>query len=103
MPIAGAPGALVFYNYKYDQLNRLTRMDAFQGFNSSTNSWSAMTAVPAALKEPVKHDGNGNILQYVRYSIAGNAMDSLKYTYYPGTNRLRRITDPYGRIQLSRI
>jgi len=93
--VPGAPGPLTFYNYKYDQLNRLTRMDAYIGFNASTNSWSGMQGINA-MKERVKYDGNGNIKNYVRYSITGSPMDSLTYTNYTGTNRLQRISDPYG-------
>jgi hypothetical protein len=93
--LQGNPGSLVFYNYKYDQLNRLTRMDAYKGFDASANNWAGMTAV-TALKERVKYDGNGNIKNYVRYSISGTPMDSLTYSHYAGTNQLRRITDPYG-------
>ena len=34
--------APLFYNYTYDQLNRLTGMDVYNGFNSTaTNSWTA--------------------------------------------------------------
>ena len=93
--VPGTPGTLTFYNYKYDQLNRLTRMDAYVGFNASTNSWSSLQGINA-MKERVKYDGNGNIKNYVRYSITGSPMDSLTYSNYTGTNRLQRISDPYG-------
>jgi RHS repeat-associated protein len=103
-------GPLIFYNYKYDQLNRLTRQDAYTGFNNTANEWnSPMTAMGEPLKERIVYDGNGNIQKYLRNSIksAQPAMDSLTYSYYANTNQLRRIrdsvqattfTDTYNRI-----
>jgi RHS repeat-associated protein len=93
---ANSPGgALIFYNYRYDQLNRLTAQDAFNGFNSSSNSWSGITSMNENLKERIAYDANGNIKKYLRKSITGTTadMDSLNYYYYANTNRLRRITD----------
>ncbi|THU30796.1 RHS repeat protein [Niastella caeni] len=88
-------GPLIFYNYKYDQLNRLTAQDAYKGFNGVTNSWSSMTTMGDYLKERVAYDANGNIKKYLRNSISGTTaqMDSLNYYYYANTNQLRRVTD----------
>lgn len=89
----GVPGGpLVFNNYSYDQLNRLTGQDAFTGFNTGANSWSL--AATDMFRERVVYDANGNILNYLRNGAAGPVrMDSLRYFYYPGTNRLQRIRD----------
>jgi RHS repeat-associated protein len=94
----GEPGGpLIFYNYKYDQLNRLTQQDAFTGFNAAANEWNhPMTPMGEPLKERIAYDANGNILKYLRNSIkttSQSQMDSLTYSYYPKTNQLRRITD----------
>jgi len=86
-------GALVLYHYKYDQLNRLTGMDAYNGFNTSTDSWSAMS-VMNYFKERVSYDANGNILNYLRHGHKANyVMDNLTYSYGSGNNKLIRVTD----------
>ena len=51
----------MLYAYTYDQLNRLTAMDAHTGFSQSTNSWSALTATND-YKERVEYDPNGPTL-----------------------------------------
>jgi RHS repeat-associated protein len=89
-------GPLIFYSYKYDQLNRLTGQDAFNlGYNGTTNNWDSLHSMGDYLKERIAYDGNGNITRYLRNSISGATagMDSLTYKYYAGTNRLRFIKD----------
>jgi RHS repeat-associated protein len=84
----------IFYNYKYDQLNRLTRQDAFFNFNASTNSYSSNWAPDSTFHEDVSYDANGNIQHYNRYAIGPQSkMDGLAYKYYPGTNKLRQVND----------
>lgn len=86
-------GGALFYNYRYDQLNRITGMDAYNGFNRANNNFDNLSAIEA-FKERISYDGNGNILAYKRNGDREPlVMDSLKYYYYPGTNRLRRVTD----------
>ncbi|HVU58163.1 MAG TPA: RHS repeat-associated core domain-containing protein [Puia sp.] len=71
----------LFYNYTYDQLNRLTAMDAYGGLNQSTNSWAAMTLMQD-YKERAAYDESGNILRYLRNGFGSNlTMDSLSYNY----------------------
>lgn len=84
-----------FYNYHYDQLNRLVGMDAYTGLNEATNSWTSLTAGDA-YRERVRYDGNGNILRYVRHDQYGQPMDSLLYHYYDQRNQLRQVEDPAG-------
>jgi hypothetical protein len=66
--------APLFYNYRYDQLNRIKSMNAFSGLNSS-NQWQPQP--PAGITdyaETVNYDPNGNIVSYNRNgspSIAG--------------------------------
>ena len=91
---ANSPGGpLVFYNYKYDQLNRLTAQDTYNGFLADQNKWDNMSSMGETAKERVAYDANGNIQKYLRKSIQGGVMDSLNYYYYANTNRLKFITD----------
>jgi RHS repeat-associated protein len=82
------------YNYKYDQLNRITSMDVFRGFNEATNTWSSMSST-TDYRERISYDANGNILKYLRNGISSisSNMDSLTYFYYSGTNRLKYVRD----------
>jgi RHS repeat-associated protein len=84
----------MLYNYRYDQLNRITGMDAFYGLNQSGNSWSALTATQD-FKERVTYDPNGNIQKYLRnnFGETGLPMDSLGYNYIANTNKLAQIRD----------
>lgn len=81
------------YNYKYDQLNRLTRMDTYRGFNTGANNWNGLTATED-YKERIRYDGNGNILGYLRNgtTVDGGAlqMDSLTYHYFVDANGIKR-------------
>lgn len=92
-------GAILFNNYKYDQLNRLTQMDVYNGFDTITanNKWpNPMTRLAdSSSMERVAYDANGNILKYKRkgFSTTDASMDSLSYKYYAGTNKLSQIRD----------
>jgi RHS repeat-associated protein len=89
-------GPLIFYNYQYDQLNRLTGQDAYTGwFNRSNGYYDSLQTMGERLKERIAYDGNGNIQQYLRKSITGTTadMDSLHYYYNTGTNQLNHIRD----------
>lgn len=84
----------LLYNYQYDQLNQLIRMDAW---NRTGTAWSAITKIPD-FQENIAYDPNGNIQKYKRNgnnTFAGKqlAMDSLNYFYTPGTNKLDHISD----------
>jgi RHS repeat-associated protein len=92
----------VFYNYTYDQLNRITAMDTWTGLNEASNSWSGL-AKQQQYKERVAYDANGNILAYLRNGISGNlTMDSLSYQYNRDgsgnllNNRLNYVRDRVG-------
>ncbi len=81
------------YNYRYDQLNRLSGQDAYTGLDTTTNSWSGLT-ITNSFKERVRYDGDGNILHYDRYwSNVSPIMDSLDYHYAAGTNRLSYLSE----------
>ena len=97
----GAPGTIdasaLFYNYRYDQLNRLVRMQAFNGFDAVNNQWGNGTASIPDYGEGVIYDPNGNIVTYNRKGslLFGSPadMDDLFYHYDANTNRLNYITD----------
>ncbi len=89
----------LFYNYRYDQLNRIKSMNAFSGLNTATNQWQPVAINDYA--ETISYDPNGNILSYNRNgspSIAGKqqSMDALGYVYNTGNNQLRQVTDNTG-------
>ncbi|MDX2280215.1 MAG: RHS repeat-associated core domain-containing protein [Saprospiraceae bacterium] len=84
------------YTYRYDQLNRLTKMRVFNKYTKTNLTWDA-TGPNIRYRETVKYDPNGNILNYSRY---GNdslnlIMDSLKYQYSStvSNNKLLYIDD----------
>ena len=84
----------LLYNYQYDQLNRLVGMDAW---NRTDTAWSQISKL-ADFQERIAYDPNGNILKYLRNgnnTFSGDplGMDSLTYSYTPGTNRLDHIND----------
>jgi RHS repeat-associated protein len=86
----------LYYNYRYDQLNRITAMNTHMGALNS-GGWVSWMWELDDYKERVSYDANGNILKYTRKGTTLNskplAMDSLTYHYYTGTNRLQRVTD----------
>ncbi|WP_315823677.1 hypothetical protein [Paraflavitalea speifideaquila] len=84
----------IFYNYRYDQLNRYVKQDAYFNFNAASNSYTGWAA-DSTFRERVAYDANGNIQTFVRHAIGrdGALMDNLSYKYYPGTNKLRQVTD----------
>jgi RHS repeat-associated protein len=100
--VVGIPklGETMLYNYGYDQLNRLTKMDAWTGYNTATHTWGTLDNHDGAYKERIAYDGNGNILKYLRNGYQGKEdMDSLSYKYNRDVagnlknNKLRHIRD----------
>jgi hypothetical protein len=87
------------YEYRYDQLNRLTGMEALTGLDTANNNWLNLTYTKA-FNEKVSYDGNGNIKRYDRYYTDTSViMDSLTYNYQAGTNKLNYVRDrSYGYI-----
>jgi YD repeat-containing protein len=94
-------GAAKLYGYRYDQLNRFVRMDAFDGTYMAGNS--ATLTRTTDYHEEVSYDPNGNIRTYLRNGTtqAGNqlAMDNLTYQYEKtaggelASNKLRYVHD----------
>jgi RHS repeat-associated protein len=79
------------YTYKYDLLGRLKKSN----FNSYATG--QYTTSNDYLTE-YTYDANGNILTQKRngYALAALSMDQLTYTYYTGTNRLKKVADAVG-------
>jgi len=83
------------YGFRYDQLNRLKAMNAYEWLNNSTNSFSAITLDD--YMERLTYDANGNILSYIRNGFgAGIAMNDYSYTYEAGSNRLWELYNSAG-------
>ncbi len=86
--------APLLYSYQYDQLNRLTGMNAWK---RTSTAWSALTST-TDYQENVSYDPNGNILTYHRNREtvgSSNQMDQLQYNYIPNTNQLDHIYDTF--------
>lgn len=84
--------------YFYDQLNRLARATYYDNYDVTNNNWSATGAELDAYKNVFFYDANGNITAQQRNGSRrqGYSMDDLTYEYFPGTNRLKRVTDAVG-------
>ncbi|MHA4808141.1 RHS repeat-associated core domain-containing protein [Flavitalea flava] len=79
---ANAYAGPMIYNYKYDQLNRLTSMDAW----AANGSFGPTSTTPMSdFAERFSYDPNGNILTLNRNGTTGTglslAMDNLSYQY----------------------
>jgi YD repeat-containing protein len=95
IPILGNP---LVYNYHYDQLNRITRLDAYNGLNPTTGIFTPVQIND--YKERLNYDPNGNIMGYLRNGATSInvALDSLHYKYTATTNQLNYVTDNVAAI-----
>jgi YD repeat-containing protein len=84
-------GDAVTYGYTYDQLNRLKNVDAYNGLNNTTNTFTPISI--SAYKEQLTYDANGNIKTYVKNGENGAVKSNYSYIYTTGTNRLASITN----------
>jgi RHS repeat-associated protein len=98
IPKAGNP---MLYVYGYDQLNRLTRQEAYNGL-AANNVWTPVTINNHDYRETVSYTANGNITDYTRNGNTtggSNAMDLLHYKYNRDSqgnltnNKLRYVND----------
>jgi RHS repeat-associated protein len=90
---AGKP---LFYNYRYDQLNRIKSLQVHKNLDIAANQWLN----PAAINdyaESTSYDPNGNILTYNRNGAPAAGMplnmDDMTYEYYGSTNKLAQVRD----------
>jgi RHS repeat-associated protein len=88
-------GEPLLTTYKYDQLQRLTKVNTYKGLNPATNNWNVVSIDD--YREELTYDPNGNIQTYKRNGTTANnnplAMDNMNYNYYAGTNKLNHIKD----------
>ena len=91
------PGNPQVNGYRYDQLNRIVGMNTYTGLDNTTNIFTVPVNASVNYKERVIYDANGNILTYTRNghtaNTAGVNMDDLTYSYYAGTNKLKKVSD----------
>ena len=81
-------------SYRYDQLNRLKKMEAFSGADYATCSLNSNEYFTE-----LEYDNNGNILVLRRNGNRVNpTMDNLSYTYISGTNKLSHVDDAVASI-----
>lgn len=82
--------------YQYDQLNRIKNAWYYDNLYMPSNEWQA-GGVKTEWHNRFTYDPNGNIMSQVRRGNLRDqqdaSMDSLEYKYYPGTNRLKYVTD----------
>lgn len=91
--MSGAAPEPVGYAYRYDQLNRLKTVNAYNNINLSNNTWNSSGAEMVAYHNRFTYDDNGNILSQVRRGATPYALDSLTYQYSAGRNRLNYVDD----------
>ncbi len=77
---------LVGYSFAYDKANRVLKSD-FGYF--ANGAWRQTDAYD---EKDITYHKNGNITALKRYNQNGSLMHNYTYTYYSGTNRLRRVT-----------
>ncbi|MES2430943.1 MAG: hypothetical protein V4556_08400 [Bacteroidota bacterium] len=92
-------GNALLYAYRYDQLNRLKTLQAYNGINQSANSISPQALVNDQYKEDLTYDPNGNIKTLKRNGDAARiGMDNLDYQYNTASgvlqnNQLNHVLD----------
>lgn len=86
------------YAYKYDQLNRIMEMNAYDSIDLGTNSWYISASALPFYHNRFTYDGNGNILSQVRRGgrKGPQGMDSLTYNYASDKNQLTYVDDAIG-------
>jgi YD repeat-containing protein len=83
-------GDALTFGYRYDQLNRLVKVDAYNGLNNTTNVWTPVNIND--YKENLSYDPNGNIKTYLRNGTGSSLnLNNYNYTYTPNTNQLANI------------
>ncbi|MFX3626075.1 MAG: RHS repeat-associated core domain-containing protein [bacterium] len=83
------------YAYKYDHLNRLASMNAYDSIDLANNTWYTGATALSQYRNTFTYDANGNILTQNRNGSeqSGLGLDSLTYHYYANTNKLEYVTD----------
>lgn len=84
------------YGFFYDPSNRLMRADnsSFEGSQWLNGNFSVRMG--NGINPTTAYDANGNILRMTQRGIKGispDIIDSLQYTYYPNSNKLKSVAD----------
>jgi RHS repeat-associated protein len=72
----------LFFEFSYDKSNRL--------LSANCTNYSGK-----AFDVDNTYDKDGNILMLKRYKYDGVIKDDFSYTYYPGTNKLKKVSNQY--------
>jgi RHS repeat-associated protein len=101
--LGNTPSYQIARLFRYDQLNRITKAASFAYFNYTSGAnqvdWTHPSNNRAFYDETFSYDANGNIRTATRNSVSSTSpttvaqMDNFAYSYYPGTNKLRQVTD----------
>ena len=92
-------GSPMAYAYKYDQLNRIKSMKAFDNFDINGYAWGFDQNAINKYSMNATYDGNGNIQTLQRTGIVNPGgtdpvlIDDLDYEYIDHTNKLQSFTD----------
>ncbi len=76
--------------YKYDQLNRLVEMKAWQNINTVNNSWNSGTTYAGMYYNKFSYDANGSILTALAKNQAGDTIDRQTYHYQKTNGQKQR-------------
>jgi len=84
--------------YKYDQLNRLVEMKAWQNLNPATNTWGTGLAYNGMYHNKFSYNANGAMLTAFANNLAGDTIDNQIYHHQivngrTFSNRTYAITD----------
>jgi len=93
------------YDFYYDAANRLLRGD-FTQYTSGTFNQNAGVNYNMKMGDGVDplsaYDANGNIKQMQQWGLkigGSQQLDNMRYTYIPGTNKLKSVTDFNNDVQ----
>ena len=65
--------------YKYDQLNRIVEMKAWQNLNTTTNTWSSGLTYNGMYHNKFSYDANGSLLTAMANNQTGQTIDNQIY------------------------
>ena len=91
------------YDFTYDATNRLLRADFVQQ-NADNYLWNNSEVnynvkMGDGINVTSAYDANGNIKQLQQWGLETNSsgqIDDLVYSYYPNTNKLQAVSDPFN-------
>ncbi len=79
--VTGAEALPLGSSYRYDQLSRLTRSNAYTNLDTAGNFWKNSGASNLLYRNKFSYDANGNIKMQVKFDSIGGRIDSLTYNY----------------------